>query len=402
MPKHIQGRPPQSTGRFRQTPLIFLAAGEASGDLLGGRLMAALKKLTDGQVEFAGVGGPQMEREGLQSLFPMRELSVMGLFEILPHARRLLRRIRETSQAVRDLQPDVVITIDSPGFALRLVKQLQDVNIPKIHYVAPSVWVWKPGRVQTFSRAFDHLLALLPFEPACFEGSGLPCHFVGHSVLESGADKGNGGAFRQSHNIGADVPLFCILPGSRVGEVKRLLPVFRETALRLSAKHPNLRIVLPVTENVRDLVAQDLPNWPGKPILVAELGNKFNAMAASNAALAASGTVALELALARTPTVVAYKMAPMTWFFVRRMVKVRFVHLLNIILDRAVVPERLQKDCQPGILAEDLLALAGEGGRSQTEQLAPALQQLSPPEGLPSECAARVVLQTLGLSFARA
>ena len=385
---------------------IFLVAGESSGDVLGARLIRALRRLTaagDGPaISFSGVGGPMMEAAGLEtSLFPMRELSVMGLVEILPHAPRLLRRLRETARAVERLRPDLVVTIDSPGFAHRLAARLiacpATAAIPRVHYVAPSVWAWRPGRVFACKRHFHHLLALLPFEPPFFEKAGLPCDFVGHPVLESGADRGDGPGFRQRHGIAPEAPLVCLLPGSRPGEAGRLLPVFGQAATLLHRRIPGLRIVTPVADPVRDQVLAALDGWPGQPVAVFDEREKFDAMAASGAALAASGTVALELALARVPTVIAYRLSPLTYFLLRRMARVRYVHLLNILLDRAAAPERLQADCRPERLAEDMARLLGPDGDRQIRELAPALAALRPPgDDSPAACAARILLGLSG------
>ena len=367
---------------------VFIAAGEASGDALGGRLMAALKSTPDRPVQFHGIGGPQMTEEGLTSLFPMDELSIMGLVEILPRLRHLLRRIKETADEIHRLQPDVVITIDSPGFAHQLAKKLGPVPFPKIHYVAPSVWAWKPGRVHKFKKHFDHLLALLPIEPPYFEAVGLPCHFVGHSVLESGAADGNGRRFRQKYDIAADVPLLCLLPGSRRGEITRLMPDFSRTVGILEARLPGLKVVIPTVPARAAMVREMTGSWETPPVIVEGGAEKYDAMAACNAALAASGTVALELALARVPTVIAYRLAPLTHYIVRRLVKVDYAHLLNILMGREIVPERIQRDCRPEQLAEDLLALFGEGGACQIEALKPALERLNPEGGKP-QCLCR-------------
>lgn len=195
----------------RKGLLVFLVAGEASGDILGARLMQALKRRrTD--IRFAGVGGERMTAEGMDSLFPMQELSLFGLVEVLPHIPKLRRRLAETVEAVARQRPDVVVTIDSPGFNRRLARSLKPLGIPLIHYVAPSVWAYRPGRAVKFSRLFDHLLALLPFEPPYFEKVGLDCTHVGHPAVEEAEERGDGAAFRAAHGIAADAPLLLALP----------------------------------------------------------------------------------------------------------------------------------------------------------------------------------------------
>lgn len=378
---------------------IFIAAGEASGDALGGRLMASLKRATDRDIEFSGIGGSLMTEQGLNSLFPMDELSVMGLVEILPKLRHLLKRIAETAEHIRADKPDLIITIDSPGFSHQLAKKIQDLDIPKIHYVAPSVWAWKPGRVHKFKKHFDHLLALLPIEPPYFEKVGLPCHFVGHSVLEGGAGEGDGQKFRDLHGL-KDQTLLCLLPGSRRGEINRLMPDFQKTVYDLHKKIPDLRVVIPTIPAREMMIAEMTSDWKSKPIIVRDVVEKFDAMAASNVALAASGTVALELAIARVPTVIAYRLAPLTHYIVRKLVKVDYAHLLNILMGREIVPERIQGDCDPAQLVDDIFDLLGPEGEKQIESLKPALKMIEAPDGKsPSDHAAAIVLDILNTNI---
>jgi len=376
-------------------PLIFLTAGESSGDAIGARLMAGLKQRTGGTVRFAGVGGPMMEGEGLQSLFAMEELSVMGFLEVLPHARRLKRRIAETAAAIDRAGPAALVTIDSPGFSKRVVDRLQDFVGPKIHYVAPTVWAWKPKRVHAFKQRYDRLLCLLPFEPPYFEAVGLDAPFVGHPVLESGADRGDGAGYRRARGLADDAPLVCVLPGSRRGEVRRLLPIFREAIARLHASRPGLAAALPTVRYLADEIEAAVADWPVPVEVVRDPRCKYDVMTAANAALAASGTVALELALARTPTVIAYRLNPLTYWAIDRMTSVDHVHLCNIMARREIVPERLQDRCRPDVLAGDLAGFLDGGGREQEAALKPYLQRLAPPQGLPSLAAADAVLDSL-------
>ncbi|NQV84368.1 MAG: lipid-A-disaccharide synthase [Rhodospirillales bacterium] len=378
-------------------PLVFLSAGEPSGDLLGARLMQALKNKTKNRIHFAGVGGPSMEEQGLQSLFPMSDLTVMGVFEVLPRLSRILRRLRETVTAAKHLAPDAVVTIDSPDFNFRVAKRLKGKGIPLVHYVAPSVWAWRPHRAARIARFLDHLLTLLPFEPPYFQTEGLPATFVGHPVLDGGADTGDGNAFRQRHGIAAKDTVIVVLPGSRLGEISRLADVFRETLILLKKKFPGLHIVVPSIASVADTVLRNTADWPPPVIVVEGDTEKFDAFAAANVALAASGTVALELALAKTPAVIAYKFAPLSWFFIRRLVKVRFVHLVNLILDREEIPEFLQGACRPDVMATTIKGLLADRGR-RAKQIAAyntALKQLRPDGGSPAEKAAEVVLNIL-------
>ncbi|HVA12701.1 MAG TPA: lipid-A-disaccharide synthase [Stellaceae bacterium] len=330
-------------------PLIYIVAGEPSGDLLGGRLMQALKARTGGAVRFAGIGGESMEAEGLHSRVALSELAVMGVAEVLPQARRIFRRVAETVADIERQRPVALVTIDSSGFTWRIAQRLRKAgsSLPMIHYVAPMVWAWRAGRARRMARWYDHLMALLPFEPPYFTAVGLPCSYVGHPVVESGADRGDGAAFRRRHAIPADAPLLTVLPGSRRGEVARLLPVFAEAVARLAQHHSKLRVVVPTTAIVADQVAVALETWPLPTIMLRGAAEKYDAFAASNAALAASGTVALELAMARLPAVIAYRINKLTHAYVSRVVKIDHVTLINVILDREAVPEFLQHDCTP-------------------------------------------------------
>lgn len=381
----------------KSAPLIFLIAGEPSGDVLGARLMAALSQRLGGAVRFAGVGGARMGEQGLRSLFPMSEISIMGLTEVLPHVPRLLRRIQQTVAEVHALRPAALVTIDSPGFNFRVARRLKGKGIPLVHYVAPSVWAWRPRRAGRIAAFLDHLLALLPFEPPYFEKVGLPTTFVGHPVVESGADHGDAAGFRQRHGIAAEAPLVCALPGSRRGEVSRLAPVFAETLAHLARSRPGLRAVVPTVDALESEVAAMVAGWPVPARVIAGEADRFDAFAAADAALAASGTVALELAMAGTPTVIAYRVNPLTMWLARRMVRVRYVNLVNLILDREAVPEFLQEDCRPDRLAVALDGLMGDGeaGRRQTEAAREALARLGLGGPSPSNRAADAVLDVI-------
>jgi len=380
----------------RDAPCIFVVAGEPSGDALGGRLMAALQDLTQGRARFVGVGGAAMTAQGLDSLFPMEELSVMGLAEVLPHLPRLIRRVRQTAAEIDAVSPDVVVTIDAPSFAQAVVKRIRNRAIPKIHYVAPTVWAWRPWRVRKIRRHFDMVLALLPFEPPFFERAGVRCAFVGHPVVEYGVMQGDGAGFRRRHLISPEDTLICVLPGSRRGEVSRLAAEFGRTLALLAQNRPGVRAVVPTVPGVAGLVKRLAADWPVPVVVVEDSDEKYAAMAASNAAIAASGTVALELGLAGVPSVIAYRLTPVTALLLRFLVRVRFANLLNLILDLAVVPERLQADCSADILAADVEALLGPAGAAQIAELRPALAALGIEGEPPSRRAARAVLEAIG------
>ncbi|MEE9299649.1 MAG: lipid-A-disaccharide synthase [Alphaproteobacteria bacterium] len=375
-------------------PLLFMVAGEPSGDALGARLMAALKRAGGGPVRFAGVGGPLMEAEGLASLFPMGELAVMGLVEILPHAPRLLRRLGQTAAEIRRLEPDAVVTIDSPGFSFRLAQRLRGSRILHVHYVAPQLWAWRPERGKKIAQRIDHLMALLPFEPAFFEVFGLACSFVGHPVIEAGADRGDGPGFRARHGIGPEAVVVSLLPGSRHTEVERTLPVFGRAMARLTRRLASLVVVLPVADTVARRVERAVADWPFPVIVVRDAGEKYDAFAASEAALAKSGTVTLELALAKVPMVIAYRVNPITGLIARRLIRVPHVSLVNLLLERPLVPELLQQACTPERIADALARLIEEPEerRAQIEGFGEIPRKLGSDGVAPSARAAEVLL----------
>lgn len=378
------------------TTLVYLVAGEHSGDVLGARLMAALKQTRPG-LRFAGVGGPRMIAEGLESLFPMHELAVMGLLEVLPRLARLRRLLQATVADVAAKRPAVLVTIDSPGFTLRLLKGVRGTGVKRVHYVAPQVWAWRERRVRAFPDLWEHLLCLLPFEVAFFAGHGLPASFVGHPVLESGADQGDAARFRTRHDIAADAPVLVLMPGSRRSEVPRLLPVYGRTLDLLVRTVPGLVPVVPVATAVAEAVHQAAAGWPVQPVIVTEAADKHDAYAAAAAALTKSGTSTLELALAGVPMAVTYRVNPITAMIARRMIRVPYVAMVNLLAGRAVVPELLQQDCTPERLADTVRRLLTEPDVASAQRRAfhEVIASLAPPAGLPSAAAAQAVLETM-------
>jgi len=376
---------------------VFLIAGELSGDKLGAALMAGLKELVPG-VTFDGVGGPGMQAEGLVSRFPMDELSLMGIAEVLPKYFHLKRRIAETAQAAIDMAPDVLITIDSPDFCLRvakLVKQARDIRT--VHYVAPSVWAWRPGRAVKMAKVIDHVLALLPFEPPYMEAAGMECDFVGHPVVsEPVASAAEVAAFRAAHGLG-EAPVLLVLPGSRRGEVTRLAPVFGEALQRIMAARPDLRPVLPAAGPVAALVRELTAGWAQQPLILdgADPAEKRAAFRAADVAMAASGTVALELAAAATPMVMAYDFSWLTWQMAKYMVKLDTANLVNLVSETRVVPEYLGPACQPGPIADHVLKLLADP-QAQEAAMALTMDRLGRGGEAPGLRAARAVLRGLG------
>lgn len=380
-------------------PRLFLIAGEASGDALGAALMAGLKRLAPG-VSFAGVGGPLMQAEGLESLFPMDELSVMGLAEVLPKYFHLKRRIAQTAAAAVEMAPDALIGIDSPDFCLRVAAEVRKARPDQriMHYVAPSVWAWRPGRAAKMARHVDHVLALLPFEPPYMEAAGMSCDFVGHPVVAQPlATEAEITAFRNRHGLEPGAPLVLALPGSRRGEVERLAPHFDEALMRLRDRVPEMRVVLPTVAGVSRLVHEMSARWPVAPIVVEEESDKRAAFATAALALAASGTVSLELAANATPMVIAYDMNWLTRLLIRRLLRVDTVTLVNLVSDTRTVPEFLGEDCRPDRIAPALFALIEdpEARRAQEAAMALTMERLGRGGEPPGLRAARSVLAHL-------
>lgn len=376
---------------------IFVIAGEPSGDALGAAVLRGLKTLRP-EIEFQGVGGPLMQSEGLVSLFDMSELSVMGIAEILPKYRQLKRRISECAHAASEGQADLLLTIDSPDFCLRVAKQVKAKRpIRTVHYVAPSVWAWRAGRAAKMARVIDHVLALLPFEPPLMEAEGMDCDFVGHPVVsEPIASPQEAADFRKVHGIG-DAPLILALPGSRKGEVSRLGPIFGEALALMLGRNPGARVVLPVASPVAEMIEDVTVNWPGQPILLAPATDnatkaaKRAAFAAADVALAASGTVSLELAASQTPMVIAYDMNWLSRQIISRMLKVDTVTLVNLVSDTRVVPEFIGKNCQPDLIANGLEALMSSP-EAQVEAMELTMTRLGQDGEDPGLRAARAIL----------
>jgi lipid-A-disaccharide synthase len=386
---------------------VFLVAGEPSGDRLGGALMAGLRQLRP-DIAFDGIGGPLMQAQGLVSRFAMDELSVMGIAEVLPKYRHLKRRIAQTAQAVVDTAPDVLITIDSPDFSLRVARRVKAASaIRTVHYVAPTVWAWRPGRAIKMARMIDQVLALFPFEPPLMTAAGMECDFVGHPVVaERQATEADVAAFRAHTGLG-DAAFVLALPGSRQGEVRRLMPVFGPALALLLQKRPDLRVVVPAAPSVAPVVRDLVQGWPGDPVVINPTAlatdvaaqHKRAAFRGADVALAASGTVSLELAAAGTPMVVAYDFHWLSWQIMRRMALVDTVTLVNLVSDTRVVPECLGPDCTPDRIATRLEQVLG-APQAQAEAMALTMQRLGQGGEDPGLRAARAVLDRLPITAA--
>ncbi len=391
------------------TLTLFLVAGEPSGDRLGAALMKGLKSLVP-DVEFHGVGGPLMGAEGLETLFPMEELSVMGLAEVLPKLRHLFALKHQAAEAAIALKPDALITIDSPDFCLRVAKEVREAapDIPTIHYVAPSVWAWRPKRATKMGSSIDHVLALLPFEPPYMQAAGMSCDFVGHPVVaEPLASQAEADAFRARHGVEDDETLLLVLPGSRRSEVSKLAHTFGAAAGKLAQKH-KVKAVIPTVPHVADLTREAVAGWPVETIFLdpreleasAYKAEKAAAFRAANIALAASGTVSLELAASDTPMVIAYDMNRISLAIMTAMAKIDTVTLVNLISETRVVTDYIGKNCNPDSIAEGLDGLISDPEMRAVQHSAMTLtmDRLGRGGDAPGLLAARSVLAKLGVT----
>ncbi|MFN3890552.1 MAG: lipid-A-disaccharide synthase [Beijerinckiaceae bacterium] len=379
---------------------VFLVAGEESGDQLGFKLMRALRQATSGAVSFRGVGGRAMEAEGLASLFPMSDVAVMGFLPVVKRLPQLLARIRQTADAVIADPPDILVIIDSPDFTHRVAKRARArlPTLPIVDYVSPTVWAWRPGRAAKMRAYVDHLLALLPFEPDAHRRLGGPaCTYVGHPLIERVSEMRPGQGEPDPRNVSP--PTMLVLPGSRRSEIERLSDDFGGAVARVIERCGPLDVVLPAVSHLEGLIREKTALWPHPPRVVTGEAAKYDAFRRARAALAASGTVTLELALAQVPMVVAYKISPIETLL-RFVVSVPSIVLPTLILGEKIIPEILQEECTPDALAAALVPLI-EGGAARDAQLA-ALARVGEimalPEGeRPSDRAARIVLATAGL-----
>jgi lipid-A-disaccharide synthase len=375
---------------------VFLIAGEPSGDRLGAALMAGLRHLVP-EIEFLGVGGPLMQAAGIESLFPMDELSIMGIAEVLPKYFHLKRRIRETAKAALSAGVDVLITVDSPDFCLRVARIVKAArpDLRTIHYVAPSVWAWRPGRAAKMAKVIDHVLAILPFEPPYMTAAGMSCDFVGHPVVaEPLAAPEETAALRQ--RLQAD-PLILALPGSRRGEVTRIAPVLGEVFARLKADHPRLQVVLPTLPGIEPLVRTLVAAWPLAPHILTGAEEKRAAFAAADVAIAASGTVSLELAANSCPMVIAYDMHPISFWLMQRAALIDTVTLVNLVSETRVVPDFLSPACRADLIAPAVSSLLDDRSAREAQLAAMELtmQRLGRGHEAPGLRAARSVLAAL-------
>jgi lipid-A-disaccharide synthase len=347
---------------------IFIIAGEESGDRLGAPLMAAIETVASAPVTFAGIGGRAMAERGLRSLFPIDQLAINGFSAIPARLPLILQRIREAADAVIAARPDVLVIIDSPDFTHRVARRVRAAvpGIPIVDYVSPSVWAWRPGRAAAMRRYVDHVLALLPFEPEAHRRlGGPPCSYVGHPLAEAVATLRPNP--EETARRGAAPPLVLVLPGSRGGEVGRHLATFGAAVGLVQKRLGAIEVVLPTVPHLLERLRRDTAAWQVRPRIIIEPAQKWAAFRQARAALAASGTVTLELALAQVPTVVAYKVTILEELIARSLVKVAMIGLANIILDEKVMPELLQRQATAKNLAEALVSIVGDTPQRQRQ-----------------------------------
>ncbi len=379
---------------------IYVIAGEHSGDALGAKLMAAIRSAHSGGVVFSGVGGELMERQGLASLFPMSEVAVMGPLAILKRLPPIVKRVYQTIDAIVADPPDCLVIIDAPEFTHAIAKRVRrkKPGIPIVNYVSPTVWAWRPGRARAMRPYVDHLMALLPFEPeAHAKLAGPPCTYVGHPLAEriEAIRALDATVLRTRLGLDPARKVLVVLPGSRRSEVGRLLEPFRRAVNKLVAAGRPPEVLLPVVSSSRDVVVADLPNWAVRPHILEGEDDKWMAFRLADAALAASGTVTLELAVAGTPMVIAYKVERVLAAVLRRVVQIDKAGLPNLILGEHVFPELIQEACTPEALAAAMMEVLGDSSmrRRQLAGLGDIPRLLAVPNASPSDAAAEIVVR---------
>jgi lipid-A-disaccharide synthase len=380
-------------------PKVMLVAAEASGDVLGAGLMRALRTTLGGRVQFVGVGGSAMTSEGLASPFSIADLSILGLVEGLAAYPRVIRRADETAALAARERPDVAVLIDSWGFTLRVAQRLRrlDPSLPLVKYVGPQVWASRPGRARTLAGAVDRLLAIHAFDAPYFEAQGLKTTFVGNSTLARDLSHADPERLRAGIGAAPNDPILLLLPGSRQGEVSRLMPIYARVVERLGRDRPHLKFVLPVAVTVKAEVKAALATWSTPVHLIEGDQGKDDAMRAASVALACSGTVTTELALAGCPMVVAYRVGRLTHLILKRLITTRFATLINIAADEEIAPEFLQYDCTPNNLASALAERLDNAAlrQRQVERQDAALDRMGRGGPDPSSLAAEAVIETL-------
>lgn len=337
------------------TKKIFIIAGEVSGDILGADLMQSIIK-EDKDVRFFGVGGEEMQKiKGFHSLFDIKDIAVMGIFEVFKNLKLIRMHIREVVNKIIEINPDLVITIDSPGFNMRVIKEIRKTlpNIKALHYVAPQVWAWKKKRAKKVAKLYDYLLCFFDFEVPYFTKYGLKTFAIGHTAIKNVI--GNKARFTKKYKLKASDNIITMLPGSRVQIAKRLLPVYKEVVKQLSSKIKNLKVVVPATSTSYDFLMEEFKSWDTKSIIIKTKSDRYDAFVASKVVLSISGTAVLEVAVAKTPVVVAYKLSNLSYMIAKHLVKIKNVSLPNIIMGQKIVPEFIQDECNAENLSNEII-----------------------------------------------
>ena len=377
---------------------MLLVAAEPSGDALGAGLVRAIRERRP-DATFVGVGGPQMAKEGIESPFDITELSVLGLMEGVAAYPRVRRRVRDTVALAARTKPDIAVLIDSWGFTLRVAQGLRELDpkLPLVKYVGPQVWASRPGRAKTLAKAVDLLLSIHGFDAPLFEAAGLKTIPVGNPALARDFSAADPDRLRKRLGARAKDPILLILPGSRPAEVRRLSEPLGEAALRLKSSRPNLKLVIPVAPQVADLVREAVSRWPAPPVLVEDEQGKADAFVGATAALACSGTVSTELALAGCPMVICYRLGSLTHAILKRLIRTRYVTLFNVAAGREIARELIQDECTGEALTRAVAPLLDDPGRrkAQAAEQTAALDLMGRGQGDPSGRAAEAVLALL-------
>ena len=376
---------------------IFIIAGEVSGDILGADLMKSIIS-KDKSIKFYGVGGEEMQKiNGFKSLFNIKDIAVMGIFEVLKHLCIKKKRIKETINQITKIKPDLIITIDSPGFNMRIVKQIkkQFPNIKTLHYVAPQVWAWKEKRAKKVASLYDYLICFFDFEIPYFTKYGLKTFAVGHTAIKN--VNGNSERFLKTYKLSKNDNVITMLPGSRVQIAKRLLPIYKEVVEKLYKQVKNLKVVMPTTSTSHNFIINEVAKWNIKPLIITTKQDRYDAFVASKAVLSISGTAVLVIAVAKTPVIVAYKLSPLSYMIAKRLVKIKNVSLPNIIMGKQIVPEFIQERCNATLLSKELKKIITnkqyrDGMVKNLEEMNKKITQ----KKAPSDMASDLILKILG------
>jgi len=379
--------------------LVYIIVGEPSGDILASRMMQVMQQHHP-DIRFAGTGGETMIASGFSSLFPVAEISVMGFWEVLPGLPLIIKRLRQVIADIQQLQPDVIVTIDSWGFVSRILQKLKKKNntIPVIHYVAPQVWAWKKSRAPKAAKLMDRMMTLWPYEPAYFEKYGLRCDFVGHPVIENTATLTDDlDDFKVCHHIPCQGTILCVLPGSRRKEIQKMIPVFKKVIARLKAHFPDLFLIIPSVVAIADEVRSAFAGVNIPHCVITGQQERYNAFRVSAFALAASGTVTLELIACGTPHVIAYTFSAITNQIVKRLATTPYANLINILAGKPVIPEFVLENCRADLITDKVLELMQNPAASQTQvkEAKQYLSQLKPEDMTSSEKVASIVWEMI-------